>query len=481
MKKYTGITKNEKYEIPINNQCIWQLTVTVGNKTKVVEYPLTIDFNITRNTSASSNTATFNIYNLGKSTRNSEFFFQDKFATDKRKLVIFKAGYGNNLITIFKGYILESYSKRQGADIITSMQCMDMGIVSDYVNITFNKGTTFKNACEQIVKNSNDLSLLNIGTLEGSFQTPYVVEGSILDCIIKICGGNAFSDNGNISILQQNEALDVGVTILEGDSGLLGTPERRGGEVVVRSLFNPNLTVGQLVEIKSSTASDFTGTYKISGISHSGTISGAVCGERITTLNLFIGAFLPNSNYNVTGAKTKQPFSLVKGKNNVKPYSGKIDSSVMATYHYIKTHNGQVPNTWITNQISWKMMLIEGGGNTAKQIYTEITPEYLQNCKTIATKLTKFVQKRWGNVKIEVSSGWRSKENNNRLKNASKESTHLRGLAIDFSLKGLNTNAVYSEFYKNWDRFTYYMRQYRKIHVQATYGVGGARRWAGHN
>ena len=54
MKINTGITKNEKYEIPINNQCIWQLTVTVGNKTKVVEYPLTIDFNITRNTSTNT-------------------------------------------------------------------------------------------------------------------------------------------------------------------------------------------------------------------------------------------------------------------------------------------------------------------------------------------------------------------------------------------------------------------------------------------
>ena len=69
-----------------NNQCIWSLAVSDGINTKVIGYPLTIEFNIVRNTFASANSATFNIYNLSPSTRSSEFFFQDRFNIKNQKV-----------------------------------------------------------------------------------------------------------------------------------------------------------------------------------------------------------------------------------------------------------------------------------------------------------------------------------------------------------------------------------------------------------
>lgn len=464
------------------HQCTWELSVIIDDEVRTVGYPLTVDFNIVRNTSANANNAEFNIYNLAPATRSSEYFFQDRFNTAKKKIVIFKAGYEGKQIEIFKGYILESYSHRSGADIITQMQCLDLGNTTDYVNQTFEAGTTFKEVIEQIAQTSKEVTLSNFGDFNGEIKTPTTFSGDIMASINKMCGGHAFCDNGNISVLNNNEALDVGVTEINADTGLLNTPERRGGEVQIDSIFRPEIVVGQLLHITSSTASEFSGTYKVCGITHSGMISGAQGGERRTHFNLFIGANLPNSNYNVTGKTTKQGFSLVKGKNNIKKYTGAIDSDVQSVYDYIQKHNGQVPSGKICDGITWRNMIYPSGSeNKPADVKREITVEYLQNCKTIANKLSKFVHSNWGNKTIKITSGWRTKENNASQKYAAKESTHLRGLAIDFTITQFNNGYTWKIFNLKWDKFAYRMLPSigGNIHVQAVLGEGGAKRIRG--
>lgn len=465
------------------HQCMWELTVIIGDEVRTVGYPLTIDFNISRNTSANANNAQFNIYNLAPATRHSEFFFQDKFNTAKRKTVIFKAGYNNNLIEIFKGYILECYSRRNGSDIVTNMQCLDMGNTTDYVNQTFQAGTTYVEVVENLAKACKDLKIENIGALDGTIQHPLMFQGTVMECINQICGGSAFCDNSRISILQPNEAIDVGVSEIRAETGLLGTPERRDGEVVIDSIFRPEIVVGQLLHITSTTSSEFDGTYKVAGITHSGIISGSQGGQRKTQFNLFIGSQLPNGVGAVTGSKQKTTFSKVKGKQKITPVNGKIGSDVYSVYKYIQDHNGQPPKTYICEGITWKDMLLPNTSepkNTPAQVKKEIKVEYLQNCKVIAEKLRRFVNSKWGHRRINISSGWRSTETNNALRNASKGSAHLRGLAIDFNVEGFNCKYAWSVFNRYWDKFTYPMFKYGNIHVQATYGEGGAKRMKGY-
>lgn len=458
--------------IDYEKQCIWELTVTVGEESVTVRYPLTIEFNIVRNTFASSNTATFNIYNLSPSNRDSDFFFQDRFNTDKIKMVTFKAGYNNTLTTVFRGYILESYTKRNGVDVVTSMQCMDLSGVGEYINTTFNAGTTFKEAIEWIVNSTNTLTLGNIGNINGTFKTPFTVEGTPLECLNTICGGHAYIDNNTVNILNNNEGIETVVTEINANSGLLSTPERRGESVVVNSIFNPNYVVGQIINIKSDVTSAFTGTYKVCGISHQGTISGAVAGERITTLNLLIGAFLPNSNYNITGT-VDEKFSSVK-KDQVTPYNGDVGSSVQAVMRYIRTHNGRVPSTRIIGNITWNDML--GHDNTNAQRLAELNVNILQNCVNVATQLYNFLRQYIPTGRIVITSGWRSVANNTTSKGKA-TSAHLRGAAIDFRFLNKNTLQMYRQyFYPAWYRYTYYKAQYNIIHVQTSWGAGGARR-----
>ena len=241
----------------LQNQCIWSLSVTDGENTVTVGYPLTVEFSIERNTFASANTGNFNIYNLAPSTRSAKggLLFQDRFNTANQKILTFKAGYNGNLVTCFKGRIQEAYSKRSGTEVITSIQCLDLGVPTDYINVTFEAGTSKQEAYKNIILNLQGLKMGSIGTLEGTYQTPVTFEGKPLRVLNEISGGNTFIDNNIIHTLMPNEALDIGVTILNAETGLINTPQRRNAEIIAEGIFNPNVFVGQLIEVQSQTAS----------------------------------------------------------------------------------------------------------------------------------------------------------------------------------------------------------------------------------
>lgn len=475
------IKKNE-----FNHQCIWRMDVLYTeiqngkavDMVKSVAYPLTVEFNIVRNTFAQANTANFRIYNLAPSSRNSEAFFQDRFATNKRKLVTFKAGYNGRLITCFKGIIQESYTDRSGADIITSMRCLDMGTPkAEIVNVTFESGTKKLEAYKNIIANSESLTLGYIGTIEGEFKTPVTFYGEILDVLNKITSGHTFIDNGVVHTTQNNESLRIGVTILNSATGLLGTPQRREACVSVRSIFNPNYQVGQLLEIQDPILEAFNGTYKIAGIAHNGTISGATAGERITELELYNGAFLPNSSYNQTNLTTPQGFTAIRGEE-ITPVNGKLEANAQAIFNYIQKNNGQIPNSKITQNISWKDML--GHSNNDADRKNNLTVAIVSNCITIAKKLQAFIDTNTVGARISITSGWRSPRVNASISNAQAESAHLQGLAIDFVYINRNTYTTYRDVYKHgWDKFTYLFRGQKSsavIHVQATLGKNSATR-----
>lgn len=466
------------------NQCIWRLSVTDGVNTHVVGYPLTVEFNIERNTFASANTATFNIYNLSPSTRSAKggLFFQDRFNTSVNKIATFEAGYNGKMTVCFKGRIQECYSRRQGTEIITSMQCIDLGVPTDYINVTFEAGTTKREAYKNIVENLGLLELGSIGSLEGTYLTPVNFDGKPLDILNEISEGHTFIDNGTVNTLMPNECLEAGVPILSAKSGLINNPQRQGAQIIAEGIFNPDAIVGQLMEIKSEVNTELSGTFQLCGINHSGVISGATAGTRITRYNFLVGAMLPNGSYTVTGTTEKQPFIKVK-KEQKTVVDSPAGADVQAAFEYIRSHKGQPPNTKVGHtNFTWKQLLLPPGtGNTKEQIMAQINVSILQNCKVIAEKLYDFVKTNFPGSKVNIVSNWRSKENNARLKNASKESAHLRGSAIDLNIVGIPSQKAFIIFNRNWDKFTYIFKTKTSynIHVQSSKGKNNALRISG--
>lgn len=311
------------YRVTIYNQAN---TVIIGahiekdqdGKEKIVqdEAQLTCNFTVTRGILSDSNKCTIQIYNLAPDTR--EQIFQDAFQIDPStwKFVKLEAGYDGNLSTIFMGRILQAYSHRQGGqtDIVTEIQAQALDMFDCQTSYTFETGTTYKDAVKTITATSMpNVKIGNIGNLKGEFKTPTTFDGSAIENINKITGGNTFVDNDQLNVLMSNEVIDVPVPVITEENGLLDTPDRRDANLEVKMLFEPSLITGQLLEIKSGVSPNFNGQFKVMGFTHNCLISGSQAGQRITTVNLYIGPFLPGAELTLSDG-TNNNFNKVKGE-----------------------------------------------------------------------------------------------------------------------------------------------------------------------
>lgn len=445
-------------------QRIWKMVITTPEETITIGYPLTVQFSIDRDTFAGSNTATFNIYNLGLATRNK--VFQDKYRIDRIVFVDFFAGYNGQFALCFKGKVLEAYSGREGGanNVITTIQALDSDIIQSYSSHTFEEGTPLKDVYKTLAGDMPNLAIGAIGTLEGNLQTPLVINEKSFVAINKLTGGSTFVDLDKIHTLQDNEALaDVIIPRITSESGLLGSPNRHDAQLDVKCLFSPEVLVGQLVEVESSVQTQFNGQFKVCGIHHAGTISAAICGTLETTLNLFIGALLPNASQIFTGVSEKQQFSQVKGQK-VTPISDKVLGDLRAIQSYIK-RNKTVPKQKLTNNIWWDEVI----QNYSRQ--GEVPSiDILSNLYQAANALQGFLNKHYPGNKITITSGWRSKSYNATIRGASPTSNHRRGTCIDWLIAGVPIHYVYKDFKKYWSGSSYQGNNY--IHCD-TIRVGG--------
>lgn len=408
---------------------------------------LTCHFNVSRGILSDSNKCTIQIFNLAPNTR--ELIFQDAFqiSPEKWKFVKLEAGYGNDLTPIFMGRILQAYSYRQGGqvDMVTEIQAQALDMFDCQASYTFAAGTSYKEALQTMVSGSMpNVSIGNVGSLEGTFKTPTTFDGNAMENISKLTGGNAFVDNDQLNVLMSNEVIDVPVPVITENNGLLDTPNRRDANLEVKMLFEPSIIVGQLMEIQSSVQPSFNGQYKVMGFTHDCTISGAEAGSRTTTVNLYIGPFLPGaeeilSNESVTD---NTGFNKVKG-TNISPVSGDPYNS-REVWLYIQKNN-KAPHTLVTKSIYWDELI-----KSNSLAYGKPTLAQVVNLSYAANKLQSFVNANFQGARISVTSGWRSSGYNNTLSGSNPNSEHLYGNAIDFVLPQYNVQTVFNKIKQLW-------------------------------
>lgn len=297
----------------------YRVTVYSNTKTTIVEYPITCKFTVTRGVFAQSQNATIQLYNLAPDTRNQ--IFQDAWtnAVDKTKwkYVQLEAGWNGTMSEIFVGRIMQAYSSKSGGqtDIITEIQATALDIFDSQSSHTFAAGTTFKDALKTFASDMPNVLIGNTGTLEGAFQTPTTFDGNTMDEINKLTGGHSFVDNGVLNTLMDNEVIEVPVPVISNNTTLLETPMRRDANLEIKTLFLPDLVVGQLVEVDSSISPNFNGQFKLVGFTHDCLISPTQTGTRTTQMVLWIGPLLPGANIAITGGAAPVEFSKVKGED----------------------------------------------------------------------------------------------------------------------------------------------------------------------
>ena len=456
----------------VQYQATYRLTVTTYDDVVTVAYPITCKLNATRGVFTESQKATIQLYNLAPATRN--IIFQDMYTNMINplnwKFVDIEAGYNGNLSRVFFGRIIQAYSYKAGGqtDIITEIQASAMDVFDNSASYTFAAGTTFKDALKTMASSMPNVIMGSIGALDGSFKTPTTFDGNAMSEINKLTGGHSFVDNGVLNTLMDNEALDVPVPVITNNTLLYETPRRRDANIEIKTRFMPDIVIGQLVEVESGVLSQFSGQFKLVGLTHDCLFSPTQAGNRTTQMTLWVGPLLPNADNAITGKTQTQVFSKVKGEE-IQPVSLEQPASVQGVYNYIQQNNGAIPNTKITKNISWREML--GHNNTNEQRKSEITINVLSNVYTIASTLQRFIDTFYSGRSVTITSGWRSSANN-RSCGGHPKSKHLYGLAVDFVVNGVDSYDTIRRLQQSWNGYVQQYPSRNFCHAQLNTGQG---------
>ncbi len=201
-------------------------------------------FEVEKTSTRTCNTASLDIWNLSKGTR-------DKIHSDGLSLEIL-AGYeeAGGPKMIFKGDITysnpgqrkggsgksrgEVLSRRQGPDIITHLEAADgdRALRETLVEMSYKEGSTPRMVLEGLVNafKLKGLSARDVPGLLGKiYHKGFSFSGLAADCLDKLCNGFDLEwsvQNNVLQILQRR--LDNGseVVLLSPGTGLIGSPER---------------------------------------------------------------------------------------------------------------------------------------------------------------------------------------------------------------------------------------------------------------
>jgi hypothetical protein len=272
-----------KVEVLPNEQGESQGFVTIA-------LPFTLEFTVTRQSLGSAQTAVFKIKNLKEETRN--LLYHDQYTPQIFRAVQFRAGYGTFKPLVFNGTLKKAYSYRTGVDFITELECYDGGfqMVNGFTSLTNAAGET---AADVIIRLSKTLPKITAQPIVGSWPVASsrgeVLFGNTWDIILDKSEGKANIDNGQVKVLRDNEVIQGEIPLINSDSGLLGSPKRTNKKIEFDIVFEPRVTLGQVVQLESQTNRIFNGTYKVMGFEHTGIISPSVGGQCKTSCSLWLG------------------------------------------------------------------------------------------------------------------------------------------------------------------------------------------------
>lgn len=307
-RKYYIIIETNNLNLPDNVNVI-----KLGLQQYVlIELPLTIEFSINRGLQANINFLNLNIYNLSEEIRNN--IFQDRYpkfwGLDAYKKVIFVAGYEDDVNVLFMGNVYMCTSKREMGNIITNLQCLDGGfdIGGIYSSHTLAPKTTKQEAIEKLISDFEHIERGQVSLFPGIFERGTVLDGNTMLLLRKLTSNSVFVDLEKIHCLRYNEYVIpkpltilnkmypnkfpiieyLNIPVINADTGLLQIPQRRDTTIVIDTIFNPSIGLGQMIEIVSLYQTQYNGIYKVVGIKHNGTISASICGNLKSTFEILI-------------------------------------------------------------------------------------------------------------------------------------------------------------------------------------------------
>lgn len=257
-----------------------------------ITLPFTLNFSVDRNIMSNANTSKITILNLSENIRKQ--IYKDRYDTLKYKGIELRGGYGDkkeDLPIIFKGNIKQAYSERVGTEYETRIEAYDGGFafLNGYTDVAFSSGTPQNQVLDRIIADLPNVNKGIIGGLTDTLPRGNSYSGNSCQLLDSLTNGHFFIDNENAYCLLDNECIEGNIQVITSASGLLGSPLREDTFLTFRTLFEPRLLIGQIIELNSQTENNFNGQYKVIGFKHNGIISSAISGTCITTVSLYFG------------------------------------------------------------------------------------------------------------------------------------------------------------------------------------------------
>lgn len=268
----------------------YSLTVEVaGGGFVTLGLPFSVQFEVSRQSLASANKATFRIFNLGEQTRNR--IYKDKYNLTELRRVTFHAGYEDFAPLIFTGRVKQASSFRQGTDTITLIEADEgYAMINGFTATTLGAGAIAKETIKMLAAS---LPAIAGAAIVGDFPTATkrgeVLFGNTWQLLQQKSGGLARIDNGQVKVLNDDEVITGAIPLISAETGLLNSPQRGDRQLEFELLFEPRITVGQAIALKSVSNPLFDGNYKVMGFAHKGMISPTVGGSCTTSVSLFLG------------------------------------------------------------------------------------------------------------------------------------------------------------------------------------------------
>lgn len=246
----------------------YELIIAPRDREIVIRPPIRISFTADKSIRGQLNKLRLQIYNLEERKRLA--LVKDAEDQGQRIPLRLSVGYQGRLEMVFKGTVHIGLNERQGADIVTFIECMDGWI--DYKTAFTSR--TVKGGQVAVDAALSDMPGTDKGkiTQRPTLTRPKVLVGNSAKLIEDMTGPgeNWFIDDEQLYILKDNEVISRFVPEVSAATGLISTPTRENKEVTFQTLMNPSVRIGRRVSLRSQTAPHLDGVYRMETISYSG-------------------------------------------------------------------------------------------------------------------------------------------------------------------------------------------------------------------
>jgi hypothetical protein len=234
---------------------------------------LRIGFNIEKTSETTPNTSTIDIYNIAESTRS--------LLKEKNVSIILKAGYGTILLPnqtpileiIFKGTVTRANTRKQGGDLITTIECADG--INAYTEANINESFKSGTKTEQVFNALASKMGLGVGSVSGveggQFLQGFSASGMVRDILDTVTGKTNTEwsiQDEKLQVVPKAQPKNNSVAfLLTPNTGLVESPNTTKEGVEFKSLLIPSLMPGRTVKLESTFIS---GTYILRKVNHVG-------------------------------------------------------------------------------------------------------------------------------------------------------------------------------------------------------------------